>query len=110
MKWALLGELGGNVLRMGGFHTLSCFIAGVGKLWGDAGLLDFPVDSGVFVAYTADQMLAGKQFNGAIRGLTLAYETLTAMKFAAFVAWCRITRSVTSSLEKVGRCTTRIHT
>ena len=88
VKWALPDELGGNVLRMGGFHTLSCFIACVGKCWGDAGLLDFLVDSGVYAASTAYQMLAGKQFNRALRGLTLAYETLTAMKLAAFAAWC----------------------
>ena len=72
---------------MGGFHTLSCFIACVGKFWGDAGLLDFPVDSGVYAASTADQMFAGNQFNRALRGLTLAYETLRAMKLVAFVAW-----------------------
>ena len=53
-----------------------------------AGLMDFIVDSGVYAASTADQMLAGKQFNRALRGLTLAYETLVAMKLAAFVAWC----------------------
>ena len=88
VKWALLDELGGNVLRMGGFQTLSCFIACVDKFWGEAGLLDFLVDSGVYVASTADQMLAGKQFNRALRGLTLAYQTLIAMKLAAFVAWC----------------------
>ena len=88
VKRALPGELGGNVLRMGGFHTLSCFIACVGKFWSDAGLLDFLVDSGVYAASTADQMLAGKQFNRVLSELTLAYETLTAMKLAAFVAWC----------------------
>ena len=77
------------ILRMGGFHTLSCFIACVGKCWrGDVGLLDFLVASGVYAASTADQMFAGKQFNRALRGLTLAYETFTAMKLAAFVAWC----------------------
>ena len=73
---------------MGGCHRLSCFIACVGKFWGDAGLLDFLVDSGVYAASTADEMPAGKQFNRALRGLTLAYETPTVMKLAAFVVWC----------------------
>ena len=77
---------------MGGLHTLSCFIACVGKFWGDAGLLDFLVDSGVYAASIADQMLAGKQFNRALRALTRVYKTLTAMKLAAFVAWCERSR------------------
>ena len=92
VKWALPDELSGNVLSMGGFHTLSCYIACVGKCWGDAGLVDFLVDSGVYAASTADQMFAGKQFNGALRGLTVAYETLTAMKLAASVARCARSR------------------
>ena len=73
VKWTLPDELGGHIISMGGFHTLSCFIACIGKFWGDAGLLDF---------------LAGKQFNQAVRGLTLAYEALNALKLSAFVAWC----------------------
>ena len=72
VKWTLPDELGGHVIRMGDFHTLSCFIACIGKCWSDAGLLDFLVDSDVYAASTADQMLAGKQFSQAVRGLTLA--------------------------------------
>ena len=34
IKWALPGELGRNVLRMGGFHSLSCFIACMGWIVG----------------------------------------------------------------------------
>ena len=75
---------------MGDFHTLLCFIACMKKFWGEAGLLDFLVDSGVYVASTTDQVLVGKQFNRALRGLALAYQTLIAMKLAAFVAWCEI--------------------
>ena len=33
-----------RILRLGGFHTLSCFIASIGKLWGDAGLSDLLID------------------------------------------------------------------
>jgi hypothetical protein len=53
------------------FHTLSCFITSIGKLWGDGGLADLLVDSGVYAACTVEQMLSGKQFNRAVRGLTL---------------------------------------
>jgi hypothetical protein len=36
-----------HIVRLGGFHTLSCFIASIGKLWGDCGLKDMLVDSSV---------------------------------------------------------------
>jgi hypothetical protein len=42
----------------------------IGKLWGDGGLADLLVDSGVYAACTVEQMLSGKQFNRAVRGLT----------------------------------------
>ncbi|VDI27495.1 Hypothetical predicted protein [Mytilus galloprovincialis] len=72
---------------MGGFHTLSCFIAAIGKLWGDGGLRDLLVDSSVYAAATVDQMLCGKQFNRAVRGLTLVYEALCSLWFGAFFRW-----------------------
>ena len=52
-----------HIVRIGGFHTLSCFIAAIGKLWGDGGLRDLFVDSNVYASTTADLMLAGKQFH-----------------------------------------------
>jgi hypothetical protein len=48
---------------------LSCFIASIGKLWGDCGLKDILVDSSVYAAGTVDQMMCGKQFNRAVRGI-----------------------------------------
>ena len=35
------------------------------------------------------QMLTGKQFNRAVRGLTLVYEALTALQLSALVKWCK---------------------
>jgi hypothetical protein len=57
-----------------GFHTLSRFIASIGKLWGDCGLKEILVDSSVYAAGTVDQMMCGKQFNRAVRALILEYE------------------------------------
>ena len=62
-----------HIVRTGGFHTLNCFIAAIGKLWGDGGLKDLVVDSDVYAGSTDDLMLAGKQFHHAVRGLTLLY-------------------------------------
>lgn len=70
------------------FHTLSCFIASIGKLWGDCGLKDILVDSSVYAAGTVDQMMCGKQFNRAVRALILVYEALRSLWLSAFFQWC----------------------
>ena len=77
-----------HILRLGGFHTLSCFIASIGKLWADGGLRDLMVDYGVYTGCTVDQMLSGKQFNRAVRGLILVYEALMSLWCVAFFKWC----------------------
>ena len=77
-----------HILRLGGFHTVCCFIASVGKLWGDAGLRDLLVAADVFAASTVDQMLAGKQFHRAVRGLTLTYEVFMELCITAFISGC----------------------
>ncbi|VDI73510.1 Hypothetical predicted protein, partial [Mytilus galloprovincialis] len=58
----------------------------IGKLWGDGGLKDLLVDSSVYASGTVDQMLNGKEFNRAVRALTLAFEALhnNQIKFKIF--------------------------
>ena len=77
-----------HIVRIGGFHTVSCFIAAIGKLWGDGGLRDLLVESDVYAGSTADLMLAGKQFHNAVRGMTLLYEALSQLLESAFFDWC----------------------
>ena len=77
-----------HIAQIGGFHTLSCFIAEVGKLWGDGGLRDLLVDSDVYAGSTADLMSAGKQFHRAVRGLNLLYEAPSQLFLSAFFDWC----------------------
>ncbi|CAG2205652.1 unnamed protein product [Mytilus edulis] len=89
VKWDRPCEFKSHTLRLGGFHTLSCFISPIGKIWGDGGLRDLLVDSGVYAAATVDQMLSGKQFNRAVRGLTLLYETLKTLWICSFFVWIR---------------------
>ena len=45
VKWADDVTFHNSILRLGGFHTISFFIATIGKLWGSAGLIDILVDS-----------------------------------------------------------------
>ncbi|CAG2211852.1 unnamed protein product [Mytilus edulis] len=88
VKWSLKDKFADHIIRLGGFHALSCFIAAVGKLWSEAGLKDLLVDSGVYAGTTAEQMLSGKQFNRAVRGLTLVYEALMHVLLSQFFQYC----------------------
>ena len=49
-----------HILRLGGFHSLSCFLSSIGKLWADGCLRNLLVDSGVYAGNTAELMLVGK--------------------------------------------------
>lgn len=76
VKWAVGEQFAGHILRLGvgGLHPLASFIVSIGKIWGDCGLRDLLADLGFYAPNTVDQILAGKQFNQAVRALTLAYE------------------------------------
>lgn len=89
VQWSQPDVFRDHIIRLGGFHTLSCFIAAISKLWGDAGLKDLLVESSVYASRTIELMLNGKEFNRAVRALTLAYETLRVLWFAAFCSWCK---------------------
>jgi hypothetical protein len=34
VEWAIPETFRNHTVRLGGFHTLSCYIAAIGKLWG----------------------------------------------------------------------------
>jgi hypothetical protein len=88
VEWAIPETSHNHTVRLGGFHTLSCYIAAIGKLWGDGGLKDLLVDSSLYAAGTVDQMLNGKAFNRATRAFILAYEALSVSWLSAFFSWC----------------------
>ena len=54
------------------------------QIWGDGGLRDLLVDSGVYAAATVDQMICGKQFNQALCDLILCYEALKYLWICSF--------------------------
>jgi hypothetical protein len=55
----------------------------------DGGLRDMLVDSEVYAGCTVDQMLTGKQFNRAVRDLTIVYEALMSLWLCFFFRWCQ---------------------
>ena len=88
VKWRRPEQFKMHIVRIGGLHNLSCFIAAIGKLWGDGGLRDLLVDSDVNAGSIADLMLARKQFHRAVRGLILLYGALSQLLLSAFFDWC----------------------
>ena len=40
VEWAIPETFRNHTVRLGGLHTLSCYIVAIGKLWGDGGLKD----------------------------------------------------------------------
>jgi hypothetical protein len=88
VKWSNTEEIKYQILCLGGFHMLSCFIACIGKLWSDGGLSDLLVESGIYASCTVEQMLSGKQFNRAVCALTLAYEALMSLWLSTCFNWC----------------------
>ena len=58
---------------------------------GGGGLRDILIDSDVYVCASGDQMLSGKQYKRAVRGLTLVYEaTMGYLRYlmVSFFKWC----------------------
>jgi hypothetical protein len=48
---------------------------------------DLLIEFSVYVARTVEQMMTGKQFNRAVRALTLVYEALSSLWLSAFFEW-----------------------
>jgi alpha-N-acetylglucosamine transferase len=60
-------------------HLIMAFLASIGKIFGDGGLQNILTSSDVYAAALVNQMLQGKQYDHAIRGVRLAHEALSQM-------------------------------
>jgi len=56
-------------MRLGIMHLVMAFIASIGKLFGDGGLQDILSSLSLFTVSSTVQMLQGKHYYQAIRGL-----------------------------------------
>ena len=55
------------VVRIGSFHTICAFLAAIGKRFGDAGLADVLVESGIEGSGSVAGVVEGRQYNRAVR-------------------------------------------
>ena len=77
-------------LRMEGFHACCSFLAVIGKRFGDAGLKDLIIESGLHLGDgTVEQILKGKQYNNAMRIHHVVAKVLRRKKTDAFTRWLR---------------------
>ena len=74
-----------TTMRLGGFHTQCCFISSNGQLWGNVGLRDILIDSGVYESATVDQIMSGKQYKRAVcRLISMMYEAVMTCYMRSF--------------------------
>lgn len=88
ITWSRPVDLAGIIPCDGGMHLLMSLFAGIGKLYGDAGLKNLLHESGVFAPETTNRMMLGKDFDRALYGLTLVYEVLSSRYLKHFLTWC----------------------
>ena len=55
------------ILRLGDFHAVCTFMATIGKRFGDAGLQDIAIESGVISEGSVKRVLDGRAYNRAVR-------------------------------------------
>ena len=75
------------IFRMGVFHTLCTLLAIVGKRFGDAGLRDLCIESGLIADGSIVGVLDGRKYNRAVRMHKLVYEALMRIAWAGFLDW-----------------------
>ena len=71
-------------LRMGDFHSICIFLGVLGKRFGDAGLKDLVVETGLIENEALDQALKGKHYNNALRINFASAEAITRKKLEKF--------------------------
>ena len=76
IAWRHPEQCGTLTLMLENFHSICNLLSTIGKLFGDAGLRDLAVESGVIAEGSINKILDGKQYNRAVRLHKLTYEAL----------------------------------
>ncbi len=88
ITWAKSAELSNVFPCEGGMHLRMSFFAGIGYLYGEAGLKHLLSESGVYAKGTVQHMLTGKDLDRAICGVELVEEVLTNIFLIQFNTLC----------------------
>ena len=88
------------VPRLGVFHTIGVLLSIIGKRFGQAGLLDLIIESGVIDGEgTASAILNGKAYNRAVRFHKLLFEAMMRLIWEEFLEW--IEKEHNNEYEKI---------
>ena len=108
IKWSAKDDFAGVILLEGGMHFLMSVFAGIGHLYGDAGLRQLLCDSDVYAAGSIQQILCGKDFDRALMAYKLVDETLHRRFFCQFREWTKQKQGSTDYLEHVDKQTNTV--
>ena len=75
------------VLRLGVFRTICTLLAVIGKRFGDAGLHDVAIESGIIAEGSVGSVLDGKQYNRGVRLHKIIYKALMRIVWKGFHSW-----------------------
>jgi hypothetical protein len=71
---------------MGAFHIACTFLAVIGKRFGDAGLKDVLIESGIIGSGSVSAVLEGRHYNRGVRVHKIVMEAMLRMCWSAFVS------------------------
>ena len=92
--WKRQEEMNKVVIRMGAFHITCTLLAVIGKRFGDAGLADLMIESGIIGMGSVNGVLDGKQYNRAVRMNKILYEAFWRIRWESFCKWLENSRQV----------------
>ena len=84
IMWQQPSEFSNVIPRMGAFHITCTLLAVIGKRFGEAGLQDLLVESGVVAGGSVASVIAGRQYNRAMRAHKTVFEAFMRLLWGEF--------------------------
>ena len=87
LQWCRPEECKSLLVRLGSFHTALNCMRVIGQHFTDSGLLEVWTESGVYGENTANNIIAAKSYNKAMRAHKLTYEAVWRLYQKLFLDW-----------------------
>ena len=87
IQWRLQEEFEDMVIRIGGFHIATNYLAVLGKKYQMSGIEDLLIESGMYGSSTTSTLLKGKSYNRGVRAHKIVMEAMFRLQWRAFVKW-----------------------
>ena len=73
------------VVRLGEFHAAMSFLSVIGKRFGEAGLKDIVIESGIVAEGSINGVLSGHHYNRSINTMKVMYEAMERLRISSFL-------------------------